>query len=271
MEKPDTDTMKEIIMENNALNGLKADMEKIGFNLPEGRKGEKRAYQMALKCWKEIRETEFPLSEILRKRPKELLFTEVDCGNDMFKIYGITHGIGVMNKDYRNIILKNISHERSYFEDGFLDILDITPCRDSCEEIGDLNELSLKSKAIIPFAIPLLPLGYLLSKDFRISYQSAKDSSLYFIDRELTKRLYLPEPLTIKNNNEGGISFEIRNKRSEYMANFLKNLRNPSGRKLNISLYAGLPHEPQIDYLLKSDFGKKDVFPSELTFYKYEK
>lgn len=113
-----------------------------------------------------------------------------------------------------------------------------------------------------------------LRTSFDIIVEGERDFSLYYPVRELFKRINLPEPLRIEyEKTHDKFNHEKITKISEYMAKSLasKKCENISLCVNKIGFFCGMVHEPQIEYFLKSDFGERDVYPSNLSFYKYEK
>jgi len=278
------DKIEEAILSNSTLKTLRTDLNKLNFNLSLNKQGEKETYIKALKYWNKIRKTRHPLIE----KDIETLPITVKNDSTLIKIYGIIHNenayqinkfVNEIAKKYHNQPKTEIFYEE-YFDDFFkinygVDLKDHTSISFKNQIMGYLfqqeralyieilknsTNKSLLNKAL-DGVCKLFP-EFEYDEEVELLLNSKKNLKYLVLNKELHIRTHLPEPLYMDYISDTFAKYVTE--RSLHMSRIIKNFEE---KFEEIHVLVGLTHASQIEYFIKSNFGKKSICPTDLSFY----
>jgi len=265
MSKPNLEEVEKAILESSAcsdddchLDYLRNKMNCLGYNFPNSRKGQEKAYEEARKLWWDIREQKQPLHEIPVTDLNDLPSTRVKIGDKEYFVHGIVHGFLGVSDSVKNFVKEKAIdyafHEGSelFMEDGIRERFDL---KNVGKDFEDVEVFHGKDILKILAGLALLPISYIIiqipsreRKMWKTVNKASNDIRYLPQAKEVITRKYLPEPLYMEYIADSELKRKSETERSEWMADKMR--YNNEGAK-EVHAIVGMAHEPQIEYFLK--------------------
>jgi hypothetical protein len=281
--QPTLHEIEEAIVESSkttmgeSLKDLRNRLNQLGYNFPDTREGEKKAYRKARNFWWEIREKKHPLNDFYVTDLTELPGTTVSIDGVKYMVHGICHSglfFGKTSDAIKEFVGKKVEdhhnpteHKVCFYEEGFdedfrlskgydfhdLEFSTKAEWEDVLNKKGILKDLLASLSENFHWGEMYYPLTF-FSKKTRMVHdtrtKALKDIRFLPKFREVDVRMYLPEPLTIDYFSHFKFLSRELSERSLYMT---QKMREKGNEANEIHALVGMTHEMQMEYLLRND------------------
>lgn len=265
-------TVKEAILESSSkspetcLAYLRDRLNELGHKFPLDRKGEKEAYKTAARFWWNIREEEYPLDEIEMPDKLEILpGTKIQLDGINCVIHGIPHGEFKPPEPIKEHLQKEFHKYQSpalgiacIMEDGLSSLMGVVPWKN----FGDFSVMPTQNSFLKELLYRFKEMNEIGSSQSHVKRFSSvaktanetwkgirKDLRYLPRCREVSRRLYLPEPLLMNYMSDKQYATRSMTDRSLYMAQVIREFDLAPAIK-ELHAIVGTGHEPQIAYFL---------------------